>query len=253
MATSTALGFDRPTRNSLDAVSDRDFALEFLSAAAMTGLHLSRLAEEIIIWASQPYGFISLPDAFSTGSSIMPQKRNPDAAELVRAKAGLFLAAFQRLAVIMKGLPLAYSKDMQDDKVSVFNAYDTLALSLAAMTGMMETLTFNPDKMRAASETGFSTATDLADWLVREANVPFREAHHITGRAVKLAEEKQCLLAELSLADLTAIDARLTDDVFSVLSVDASVASRKSYGGTAPDQVRARIYEAKQELGQWHK
>jgi argininosuccinate lyase len=253
MATSTALGFDRPTRNSLDAVSDRDFALEFLSAAAMTGLHLSRLAEEIIIWASQSYGFISLPDAFSTGSSIMPQKRNPDAAELVRAKAGLFLAAFQRLAVIMKGLPLAYSKDMQDDKVPVFNAYDTLALSLAAMTGMIETLTFNTDKMRAAAETGFSTATDLADWLVREANVPFREAHHITGRAVKLAEEKQCLLAELSLADLTAIDARLTDDVFSVLSVDASVASRKSYGGTAPDQVRARIYEAKQELGQWHK
>jgi argininosuccinate lyase len=248
MMTSMLLEFDRPTRNSLDAVSDRDFALEFLSAAALTGLHLSRLAEEIIIWASQPYGFVTLPDAYSTGSSIMPQKRNPDAAELVRAKSGLFLAAFQRLAVIMKGLPLAYSKDMQDDKVPVFNAYDTLALSLAAMTGMMETLTFNTDKMRAAAETGFSTATDLADWLVRAANVPFREAHHITGRAVKKAEEKKCLLAELSLADLTGIDARLTEDVFSVLSVDASVASRKSYGGTAPDQVRERILEAKQEL-----
>ncbi len=247
--TARALGFDRPTRNSLDAVSDRDFALEFLSAAALTGLHLSRLAEEIIIWASQPYGFVQLPDAYSTGSSIMPQKRNPDAAELVRAKAGLFLAAFQRLAVIMKGLPLAYSKDMQDDKVPVFNAYDTLALSLAAMTGMVETLAFNAGKMRAAAESGYSTATDLADWLVRAANVPFREAHHITGRAVKLAETKNCLLSELALADLQTIDARLTDDIFSVLSVDASVASRQSHGGTAPDQVRARIAEAKKELG----
>ncbi len=247
--TTRALGFDRPTRNSLDAVSDRDFALEFLSAAALTGLHLSRLAEEIIIWASQPYGFVQLPDAYSTGSSIMPQKRNPDAAELVRAKSGLFLAAFQRLAMIMKGLPLAYSKDMQDDKVPVFNAYDTLALSLAAMTGMVETISFNRDKMRAAAESGYSTATDLADWLVRAANVPFREAHHITGRAVKLAEDKNCLLSELALADLQKIDARLTKDVFSVLSVDASVASRQSHGGTAPDQVRARIAEAKKELG----
>jgi argininosuccinate lyase len=246
--TADALGFDAPTRNSLDAVSDRDFALEFLSVAALTGLHLSRLAEEIIIWASQPYGFVTLPDAYSTGSSIMPQKRNPDAAELVRAKAGLFLAAFQRLAVIMKGLPLAYSKDMQDDKVPVFNAYDTLALSLAAMTGMVETLTFNADKMQAAANAGFSTATDLADWLVRVADVPFRDAHHITGQVVKQAESKNCLLAELTLADMQAIDTRITADVFSVLSVEASVASRTSFGGTAPVQVRARIAEAKTEI-----
>jgi argininosuccinate lyase len=248
-ATSAALGFDGPTRNSLDAVSDRDFALEFLSAAAMTGLHLSRLSEEIIIWASQPYGFVTLPDAYSTGSSIMPQKRNPDAAELVRAKSGLFLAAFQRLAVIMKGLPLAYSKDMQDDKVPVFNVYDTLALSLAAMTGMVETLTFNAEKMRTAASAGYSTATDLADWLVRAANVPFREAHHITGRAVKLVETKNCLLSEVSLAELQGIDARITEDIFSVLSVEASVASRTSFGGTAPSQVAQRIAEAKKELG----
>lgn len=242
--TAKALGFDRPTANSLDAVSDRDFALEFLSCCMQAGLHLSRLAEEIIIWASQPYRFISLPDAFSTGSSIMPQKRNPDAAELVRAKAGLFLAALQRLGVIMKGLPLAYSKDMQDDKVPVFNAYDTLALSLAAMTGMIETLTFNPEPMRRAAASGFSTATDLADWLVRAAGVPFRDAHHITGKAVKLAEGQGCDLADLTLDQLKGIDARLTDEVFSVLTVEASVASRTSFGGTAPDQVRARIREA---------
>lgn len=246
--TTQVLGFDAPTRNSLDAVSDRDFALEFLSASALAGLHLSRLAEEIIIWASQPYGFIRLPDAYSTGSSIMPQKRNPDAAELVRAKAGLFLAAFQRLAVIMKGLPLAYSKDMQDDKVPVFNAYDTLALSLAAMTGMVENLAVNSDRLRAAAETGYSTATDLADWLVRAAGVPFREAHHITGQAVKQAEAKNCLLADLTLADLRTIDPRITADVFSVLSVDASVASRTSFGGTAPSQVKLRIAEARKEL-----
>jgi argininosuccinate lyase len=183
----------------LDSVSDRDFALEFLCAAMQTGLHLSRLAEEIIIWASQPYGFITLPDAYSTGSSIMPQKRNPDAAELVRAKSGLFLGALTRLATIMKGLPLAYSKDMQDDKPPVFNAYDTLALSLAAMTGMIETLTFNSDAMRAAVMRGYATATDLADWLVRALRVPFREAHHITGTAVKLAETRGVMLHELAL------------------------------------------------------
>ena len=248
-STARALGFDRPTANSLDSVSDRDFALEYLTAAMQTGLHLSRLAEEIIIWASQPYGFVTLPDAWSTGSSIMPQKRNPDAAELIRAKAGLFLAALQRLGVIMKGLPLAYSKDMQDDKVPVFNAHDTLALCLTAMTGMVESLTFNGDRMRSVAAMGFSTATDLADWLVREGRVPFREAHHITGRAVKAAEAAGCGLADLPLPTLAAIDSRIDARVFAVLSVEASVASRNSYGGTAPDQVRARIAEAKREIG----
>ncbi len=247
--TAQALGFDAPTRNSLDSVSDRDFALEFLTSALQAGLHLSRLAEEIIIWASQPYGFVTLPDAFSTGSSIMPQKRNPDAAELVRAKSGLFLGALTRLATIMKGLPLAYSKDMQDDKPPVFNAFDTLALALAAMTGMVETLTFNADAMRAAVQRGYATATDLADWLVRVAHVPFREAHHITGTAVKLAEQRGVMLHQLPLVDLQNIDARITKDVFAVLDVDASMRSRTSYGGTAPVQVQARIDEARKELG----
>ena len=247
--TAAALGFDRPTANSLDSVSDRDFALEALAAAGMTGLHLSRLAEEIIIWASQPYKFVSLPDAFSTGSSIMPQKRNPDAAELVRAKAGHLLGNFQRLAVVMKGLPLAYSKDMQEDKVPVFEAFDTLGLCLAASTGMIETLVFNAEPMRNAAASGFSTATDLADWLVRAAGVPFRDAHHITGNAVKLAEGKGVMLHELELDELKAIDSRITDDVYSVLTVEASVASRTSYGGTAPVQVKGQIEAAKKDLG----
>ncbi len=246
--TAKALGFEAPTRNSLDSVSDRDFALEFLSSAMQTGLHLSRLAEEIIIWASQPYGFITLPDAYSTGSSIMPQKRNPDAAELVRAKSGLFLGALTQLATIMKGLPLAYSKDMQDDKLPVFNAYDTLALSLSAMTGMVESLSFNSTAMRAAVMRGYATATDLADWLVRVVRVPFREAHHITGTAVKLAETRGVMLHELALTDLQNIDARITQDIFAVLDVDASMRSRTSYGGTAPVQVQARIDEAYKEL-----
>ena len=246
--TAAALGFDGPTANSLDSVSDRDFAIEFLTGAVQAALHLSRLAEEIIIWASQPYGFVKLPDAYSTGSSIMPQKRNPDAAELVRGHAGRIMGCMTALMVTMKGLPLAYSKDMQDDKPPVFEAYDLLALSLAAMTGMVETLTFVPERMRAAAGAGYSTATDLADWLVREANVPFREAHHITGRAVKAAEAAGCGLADLSLDALTAIDARITAGVFDVLSVDASVASRRSHGGTAPDQVRARIAEARAAL-----
>jgi argininosuccinate lyase len=246
---SRALGFDRPTANSLDSVSDRDFALEFLSACALTGLHLSRLAEEIVIWASQPYGFVTLPDAFSTGSSIMPQKRNPDAAELVRGHAGRLLGAFQALAVTMKGLPLAYSKDMQDDKEPAFQAYDTLALCLAAMTGMVSTLTFNADRMRTAAAAGFSTATDLADWLVRVAGVPFREAHHITGRAVKAAEDAGCGLSELPIDALRAVDRRIDERVYDVLSVEASVASRTSFGGTAPNGVRARIADARLELG----
>ena len=247
--TARELGFDGPTANSLDSVSDRDFAIEFLSSAVQASLHLSRLAEEIIIWASQPYGFVKLPDAYSTGSSIMPQKRNPDAAELVRGHAGRIMGCMTSLMVTMKGLPLACSKDMQDDKPPVFEAYDLLALSIAAMTGMVETITFVPERMRAAAAAGFSTATDLADWLVREAAVPFREAHHITGRAVKAAEEAGVMLAELPLATLQAIDARIDTRVYDVLSVEASVASRKSHGGTAPDQVRARIAEAKAQLG----
>ena len=247
-ATAKALGFDRPTANSLDSVSDRDFALDFLSAAAMTGLHLSRLAEEIVIWASQPYGFVTLPDAFSTGSSIMPQKRNPDAAELVRGHAGRLIGCLTALQVTMKGLPLAYSKDMQDDKPPVFEAFDLLALSLAAMTGIVETLTFNAGRMAAAAASGFSTATDLADWLVREVKLPFREAHHITGRVVKLAEAAGVGLAEVPLDDLRAIDERITAGVYDVLPVDKSVASRTSFGGTAPDRVRAAIAAARASL-----
>ncbi len=248
-ATAEALGFFGPTRNSLDSVSDRDFALDYLQAATQCALHLSRLAEEFIIWASQPYAFVSLPDAYSTGSSIMPQKRNPDAAELVRGHSGRIAGCMMALTMTMKGLPLAYSKDMQDDKPPVFEAHDLLALSIAAMTGMVETVTFRTDRMRAAAEAGFSTATDLADWLVRQADIPFREAHHITGRVVKLAEERNVALSALPLADLQAIDARIDARVFDALTVDASVAARKSYGGTAPDQVRARVAEAKEALG----
>ena len=246
-ATAAALGFDGPTRNSLDSVADRDFALDYLMAATQCALHLSRLAEEIVIWASQPFGFVHLPDAFSTGSSIMPQKRNPDAAELVRGHSGRILGAMTSLAVTMKGLPLAYAKDMQDDKEPVFAAHDLLVLCLAAMTGMVEAATFDTGRMRAAAGAGHATATDLADWLVRAAGVPFREAHGITGRAVKLAEERGVALAELPLLALQAIDRRIDAGVFTVLSVDASVASRTSYGGTAPEQVRARIAEARAE------
>jgi argininosuccinate lyase len=243
--TAQALGFDGPTDNSLDSVSDRDFALDYLMAATQCSLHLSRMAEEFVIWASQPYGFVSLPDAYSTGSSIMPQKRNPDAAELVRGHSGRIAGCMVALTMTMKGLPLAYSKDMQDDKPPVFEAHDLLALSIAAMTGMIETTSFVPARMRAAAEAGFSTATDFADWLVREGNIPFREAHHITGRAVKLAENEGVPLAQLPLEALQAIDPRIDDRVFGVLTVDASVASRMSHGGTAPDQVHARIAEAR--------
>jgi argininosuccinate lyase len=248
-ATAKALGFDAPTRNSLDGVSDRDFAIEYLTSAAQTSLHLSRLAEEFIIWASQPFGFVTLPDSLSTGSSIMPQKKNPDAAELVRGHSGRIVGALTSLMVTMKGLPLAYSKDMQDDKVPVFEAASLLTLCLAAMTGMVEGATFRTERMRAAAELGYATATDLADWLVRQANIPFREAHHITGAAVKLAESRGVALDALPLADLQAIDARITDAVFAALSVDASVASRSSYGGTAPEQVKARVAEARVALG----
>ena len=248
-ATAEALGFDRPTDNSLDAVSDRDFALDYLMAAATTAIHLSRLAEEFVLWASQPFGFVKLPDAYSTGSSIMPQKRNPDAAELVRGHAGRIVGAMTALTITMKGLPLAYSKDMQDDKPPVFEAHDLLALSIAAMTGMVETVTFRTERMRAAAEAGFATATDLADWLVREAGIPFREAHHITGAVVRQAEADGVALDALPLAVLQAIDSRIDARVFAVLGVDASVAARTSHGGTAPDQVRRRIAEAKAVIG----
>jgi argininosuccinate lyase len=248
-ATARALGFARPTANSLDAVSDRDFALDYLQAAAQCALHLSRLAEELILWASQPFGFVRLPDALSTGSSIMPQKKNPDAAELVRGHAGRIVGCLTSLMVTMKGLPLAYSKDMQDDKPPVFEAHGLIALSIAAMTGMIAEATFRTDRMRAAAELGYATATDLADRLVREANVPFRKAHHITGAAVKLAESKGVALDALSLAELQAIDSRIDGAVHGALSVDASVAARTSYGGTAPGRVREQIAAARKALG----
>ena len=247
--TAQALGFDAPTDNSLDSVSDRDFALDYLMAASQCSLHLSRLAEEFIIWASQPFGFVSLPDALSTGSSIMPQKKNPDAAELVRGHAGRITGCLTALMMTMKGLPLAYSKDMQDDKPPVFEAASLLALSVAAMTGMVADTRFSTDRMRGAAELGFATATDLADWLVREGNIPFREAHHITGAAVKLAETRGLALDRLPLADLKEIDSRIDERVFKALSVEASVAARSSHGGTAPDQVRLRVAVARSALG----
>ncbi|HEY8004509.1 MAG TPA: argininosuccinate lyase [Phenylobacterium sp.] len=246
--TAKALGFNAPAANSLDAVADRDFALEALAAAAICAIHLSRLAEEIVIWMTPQFGFIRLTDAFTTGSSIMPQKKNPDAAELVRAKAGRLLGAFTQLAVVMKGLPLTYSKDMQEDKVPTFEAFDALELSLRAMAGMIADLEPDKDRMAQAAGAGFSTATDLADWLVRELGLPFREAHHITGAAVKRAEALGCDLAGLPLAELQALEPRTHDGVYKVLTADASVASRKSYGGTAPDQVRAQIQRWKEIL-----
>jgi argininosuccinate lyase len=247
--TAQALGFDGPTANSLDAVSDRDFALDYLSAAAQCALHLSRLAEELIVWASQPFGWVALPDSLSTGSSIMPQKKNPDAAELVRGHAGRIVGCLTALMVTMKGLPLAYSKDMQDDKPPVFEAAGLLALSLAAMTGMIAETTFRTERMRAAAELGYATATDLADWLVRQADIPFREAHHITGAAVKRAEGRGVALDQLSLEELRQIDPRIGEGVFAALSVEASVAARSSHGGTAPGEVMKRVAEARAALG----
>ena len=247
--TAKALGFAQPTRNSLDAVSDRDFALDYLTAASQCSLHLSRLAEEFIIWASQPFGFVKLPDTLSTGSSIMPQKRNPDAAELVRGHAGRVIGCATSLMITMKGLPLAYSKDMQDDKPPVFEAAGLIDLSLAAMAGMVADSGFDTARMRRAAEAGHATATDLADWLVRQADIPFREAHHITGAAVKLADEQGVALDGLSIDDLKAIDERIDERVFDALSVDASVAARASYGGTAPQRVRQQVAAAKQRLG----
>ena len=239
--TSSALNFKAPSANSLDAVSDRDFALEFLSSSSICAMHLSRLAEELVIWSSAQFKLISLSDRFSTGSSIMPQKKNPDAAELIRAKVGRIFGANVALMMVMKGLPLAYSKDMQEDKEQVFDAADNLMVALAAMTGMIRDLKANKENMETAAHFGFSTATDLADWLVQKLNLPFREAHHITGQIVLIAETKKCDLCDLDLNEMREVDDRITEDIYSVLSVHNSVASRSSYGGTAPSQVRSQI------------
>jgi argininosuccinate lyase len=247
--TAKELGFDRPSANSLDAVSDRDFALEFLATASISAMHLSRLAEELVIWSSAQFRFVTISDRFSTGSSIMPQKKNPDAAELLRAKSGRILGATVALFTVMKGLPLAYSKDMQEDKEQVFDAADTLILCLAAMEGMIRDLIANRETLERAAASGFSTATDLADWLVREAGLPFRDAHHVTGALVLLAEEKGRDLPELTLEEMRAVFPEITKSVFDVLGVRNSVASRQSYGGTAPARVREQIARWKEKLG----
>jgi argininosuccinate lyase len=247
-ATAAALGFDRPAANSLDAVSDRDFAVEFLAASALAGTHLSRFAEEIVIWSSEPFGFIKLSDAFTTGSSIMPQKRNPDAAELVRAKTGRLDGSLIALLTVMKGLPLTYQKDMQEDKPPVFEAADALELCLAACEGMVRDMQPQVARLREAAARGYSTATDLADWLVREAGLPFRQAHHATGAVVKRAEALGLSLAELPLAEMQAIEPQITKAVYDVLDVDSSVASRNSYGGAAPERVRVAIKAARKRF-----
>ncbi|CUH84658.1 argininosuccinate lyase [Thalassovita mediterranea] len=246
--TAAALGFDRPAANSLDAVADRDFALEFLSNASICAMHLSRFAEELVIWSSAQFRFVTMSDKWSTGSSIMPQKRNPDAAELLRAKLGRIFGANVALMTVMKGLPLTYSKDMQEDKEQVFDAADNFLLSLAAMTGMVSDMTGHKDSLAAAAGSGFSTATDLADWCVRALNMPFRDAHHVTGSLVALAEEKGCDLPDLTLEDMKSVNDQITEEVFGVLGVDNSVASRMSYGGTAPAQVLVQIKRWKKEL-----
>ncbi|MET3589116.1 argininosuccinate lyase [Bartonella silvatica] len=246
--TAKALGFREPTRNSIDSVSDRDFALEFLSVGALCAMHLSRLAEEIVLWSSEQFHFIRLSDAFSTGSSIMPQKRNPDAAELVRAKCGRLNGALIGLLTVMKGLPLAYSKDMQEDKEYVFDGALNLELSLAAMTGMISDLQVNKEAMKQAADSGYATATDFAEWLVRELGIPFREAHHITGRAVMLAEKKQCRLNDLALNELQLICPDIRAEIFDVLTVEKSVKSRTNFGGTAPSEVLYQIVYWKKRL-----
>jgi argininosuccinate lyase len=246
--TAHALGFDAPCANSLDAVSDRDFAVEVLAAASLAAVHLSRLAEELVIWSAEPFGFVRLSDQFSTGSSIMPQKRNPDAAELVRAKTGRIIGSLTSLLVVLKGLPLAYAKDLQEDKEPVFDAVDSLALCIAAMAGMIETAEFDAARLRATAGKGFAGATDLADWLVRVANIPFRRAHHIAGALVKMAESRGCQLEDLPLAGMQAVEPLITDDVYSVLGIEQSVASRTSEGGTAPALVRAAAAEARRRF-----
>jgi argininosuccinate lyase len=247
-ATATALGFDRPAANSLDAVSDRDFAIEFLAAAAIVGMHLSRFAEEIVTWCSSEFGFIGLTDAFTTGSSIMPQKRNPDAAELVRAKTGRLNGSLVALLTVMKGLPLAYGKDMQEDKVPVFEAVDALELGLAATAGMVRDMRASRERLRDAAEQGFATATDLADWLVGAAGLPFRRAHHATGQIVKRAETLGCTLAKLPLAELQAVEPGITDAIYDVLDAAQPGASRTSFGGTAPEQVRTAAAAARKRF-----
>ncbi|MDG2473700.1 MAG: argininosuccinate lyase [Paracoccaceae bacterium] len=246
--TSTRLGFDRPMSNSIDAVSDRDFCLDFLSTCAICATHLSRFAEELVIWTSTQFNFVSLSDKFSTGSSIMPQKRNPDAAELIRGKVGRVTGSLVGLLSVLKGLPLAYSKDLQEDKECVFDAFDTMSLCLIAMTGMVSDLKPNEKILRDAAKDGFSTATDLADWLVRELGIPFRESHNITGRIVKLAEKNKCKLIDLDLESLQTIEENISSKIFSVLTVEASVASRDSFGGTSPSQVRIQISKWKKRL-----
>lgn len=246
--TAKALGFDRPTANSLDGVSDRDFALEFLSFASICSMHLSRLAEEIVIWSSAQFRFVECSDSFSTGSSIMPQKKNPDAAELIRGKAGRSAGAFTCLLMMMKGLPMTYGKDMQEDKEPVFDAADNLQLCIAAMSGMIRDISVNKDVMKAASGAGFTTATDLADWLVQKLDMPFRNAHHVTGALVKLAEDNNCGLEELTLEQMQSVEPTINQGVFEVLGVEKSVASRVSYGGTAPANVRAQVSSWKKRI-----
>ena len=245
-ATASALGFVRPMVNAMDAVADRDFAIEFLSAGALAAVHLSRLAEEIVLWCSPGFGFVVLSDALATGSSIMPQKRNPDAAELVRGKSGRMIGALNTLLIVLKGLPLAYCKDLQEDKEPLFDAADSLSLCVAAMAGMVRDMRARPDSMRAAAKAGFSTATDLADWLVRSLNMPFRQAHHVTGQIVKAAEAKGCALAEMSLAEMRRIEPKLAVQVYDILSVESAVRSRTSVGGTAPQRVREAAARARE-------
>ena len=246
--TAKALGFDRPTANSLDSVSDRDHALEFMSSGAILATHLSRFAEELVIWCSQGFGFVTLSDAFTTGSSIMPQKKNPDAAELIRGKVGRVIGSMNTLFVVMKGLPLTYGKDMQEDKEPVFDAADTLILSVTAMTGMISDMIANRDKLHAATAHGFLTATDLADWLVKELNLPFRDAHHVTGTIVKLAEDNGCDISDLSLEEMQSVEARISQDIFRVLTVEQSAQSRTSFGGTAPENVKAAAKAARERF-----
>jgi argininosuccinate lyase len=246
--TAKALGFDGPMANSLDAVSDRDYVVEFIAAASLTAVHLSRLSEEIVIWCSAPFRFISLSDAFTTGSSIMPQKRNPDAAELTRGKVGRIMGAFVALCTMMKGLPLTYGKDMQEDKEPLFDAADSLELCLAAMAGMIRDLKANPERMRAVAAADYSVATDLADWLVRKLGLPFRQAHHATGALVAMAAEKDVPLDGLTLQQMRTVEPQITRDVFKVLTVEASVAARKSLGGTAPANVARAVVEARRRF-----
>lgn len=243
--TASLLDFDRPMNNSLDGVSDRDFALEYMTCASICAIHLSRLAEELVVWSSAQFNFVRMSDSFSTGSSIMPQKRNPDAAELIRSKVGRVIGDLNSLMISMKGLPLAYSKDMQEDKEPVFDAADTMDVSVAAMTGMIEEMSVNVARLREAAGYGFTTATDLADWLVRSLNMPFRDAHHVTGTIVKIAEDRGCDIADLSLSDMQGVEARITAEIFNVLTVEASVRSRTSFGGTAPDNVRKMVESAR--------